>query len=84
MTNKLTITVGQFTSEGVKSINQDCHGVTIPDEPLLSSKGIAIALADGISSSNVSQIASATAISGFMQDYLITDDVCRSTISQIP
>ena len=30
----------------------------IPDEPLLSLKGIAIVLADGISSSDVSQIAS--------------------------
>ncbi|MFT6029012.1 MAG: serine/threonine protein kinase/serine/threonine protein phosphatase PrpC [Oleiphilaceae bacterium] len=74
MTKKLTISVGQFTSEGVKPINQDCHGVTIPGEPLLSSKGVAIALADGISSSNVSQIASATAINGFMQDYYSTSD----------
>tara|TARA_R110001592_G_scaffold130225_3_gene343361 strand:- start:18099 stop:19811 length:1713 start_codon:yes stop_codon:yes gene_type:complete len=74
MTKKLTITVGQYTSEGRKQINQDSHGVTIPNEPLLSSKGIVIALADGISSSNVSQIASATAINGFMQDYYSTSD----------
>tara|TARA_R110001592_G_scaffold175466_5_gene414730 strand:+ start:53024 stop:54736 length:1713 start_codon:yes stop_codon:yes gene_type:complete len=74
MTKKLTIVVGQHTSEGRKPINQDSHGVMIPDEPLLSSKGVAIALADGISSSNVSQIASATAINGFIQDYYSTSD----------
>lgn len=74
MTKKFTITVGQYTSEGRKQINQDSHGVTIPNEPLLSSKGVVIALADGISSSNVSQIASATAINSFMQDYYSTSD----------
>lgn len=74
MVKKLEISIGQYSSKGRKQVNQDYHGVMIPDEPLLSTKGIAIALADGISSSNVSQIASATAINGFIQDYYSTSD----------
>jgi serine/threonine protein phosphatase PrpC len=62
MKKQLEVSVGQHTSAGRKPINQDFHGVFIPKEPQLSSKGIAIALADGISSSRVSQIASETAI----------------------
>ncbi len=46
----------------------------IPPEPGLSSKGIAIALADGISSSNVSHIASETAVKSFLYDYYSTSD----------
>lgn len=74
MKKKLDVSIGQHSSAGRKPINQDFHGVCIPNEPLLSAKGISIALADGISSSNVSQIASATAIKGFIQDYYSTSD----------
>jgi len=72
MPTQLKISFGQQTSKGRKEINQDFHGIHIPKDPLLSSKGIAIALADGISSSNVSQIASQTAITGFLEDYYCT------------
>ena len=58
MPRELQISVGQHSDKGRKATNQDFHGVLIPNEPLLSLKGIAIVLADGISSSNVSQIAS--------------------------
>ena len=43
-----------------------------PEEPQLSAKGIAIALADGISSSNVSQVASQSAVRVFLEDYYCT------------
>ncbi len=74
MSNQLQITVGQHSDKGRKEINQDFHGICIPNDPLLSSKGIAIALADGISSSNVSQIASEIAVGGFLKDYYCTSD----------
>lgn len=45
-----------------------------PQEPLLTDKGIAMVLADGISSSSVSQIASATAVKGFLEDYFSTPE----------
>ena len=74
MSSELKVSVGQHTDRGVKETNQDFHGVTIPNEPQLSSKGIAIALADGISSSAVSHIASESAVSGFFCDYYCTSD----------
>lgn len=71
---RLDISVGHYTNKGRKGINQDFHDASVPAEPLLSSKGITVALADGISSSNVSQIASATAINSFIEDYYSTSD----------
>ena len=74
MSKHLKVTVGQCSDKGIKDINQDFHGVAIPQEPQLSSKGIVVALADGISSSSVSQIASAAAINGFLSDYYCTSE----------
>ncbi len=74
MSNSLKISIGQHSDKGRKKINQDFHGAYIPTEPLLSSKGIAIAIADGISSSDVSQIASETAVGGFLSDYYCTSE----------
>ncbi len=71
---QLKISVGQYSSKGRKKINQDFHGIFIPDEPQLTSKGIAIALADGISSSQVAHIASQATITGFLADYYCTSD----------
>ncbi len=74
MASQLKVTVGQYSDKGRKDINQDFHGVYIPEEPVLASKGIAIALADGISSSQVSQIASEATIRGFLMDYYCTSE----------
>lgn len=74
MSKHLKVSVGQCSDKGIKEINQDFHGVSIPQQPQLSSKGIVIALADGISSSSVSQIASAAAINGFLSDYYCTSE----------
>ena len=45
---QLAISIGQYSDKGRKEINQDFHGALIPEEPLLSLKGIAVVLADGI------------------------------------
>ena len=74
MTTQLKISTGQHSDKGRKEINQDFHAAFIPDEPMLSSKGVAIALADGISSSDISQHASKTAIKGFMEDSYSTSE----------
>ncbi len=66
--------MGQHSDKGRKDINQDFHGVSVPGEPLLSSKGVAIALADGISSSAVSQVASQAAVTSFLEDYFCTSE----------
>ena len=74
MSRQLKISAGQYTDKGRKETNQDFHGIYIPKEPLLTSKGIAIALADGISSSDVSQIASEASVKGFLEDYFCTSE----------
>ncbi len=74
MQNNLQISYGQCTFKGVKKINQDYHDITIPKEPLLTTKGIAVCIADGISSSNVSQEASRVSVQSFLEDYYCTSD----------
>jgi serine/threonine protein phosphatase PrpC len=74
MPRELQISIGQYSDKGRKETNQDFHGALIPNEPLLGLKGIAIALADGISSSSVSQVASESAIKSFLTDYYCTSD----------
>ena len=74
MTSQLSVTVGQHSEKGRKPVNQDFHGLIMPDNHQLLSKGIAVAIADGISSSNVSQIASEATVTGFLSDYYSTPD----------
>ena len=74
MIKELQISIGQYSDKGRKKINQDFHGVSTPLEPLLTSKGIAIAISDGISSSDVSEIASEAAVTGFLSDYFDTPE----------
>ena len=74
MSHQLKITAGQYSDKGRKETNQDFHGIFVPREPQLGSKGIAIALADGISSSDVSQEAAQSAVTGFLEDYYCTSD----------
>ena len=72
MEGYLRVSVGQHSDAGCKPRNQDFHGVRIPEGSELESRGIAMALADGISSSNVAHIASETAVKSFLQDYFCT------------
>lgn len=74
MHKQLKISLGQHSSKGRKETNQDFCGAQVPVEPLLSTKGIAIAMADGISSSDLSQIASQVAVTSFLQDYFCTSE----------
>jgi len=74
MSSQLKISVGQHSDKGRKQVNQDYYGVSIPTDPILTAKGIAIALADGISSSDVSDIASKAAVTGFLEDYFCTSE----------
>jgi serine/threonine protein phosphatase PrpC/predicted Ser/Thr protein kinase len=74
MQNQLKVSISQYTDKGRKEINQDFHDLRIPKEPQLSNKGIAIAIADGISSSDVSQIASKVSVTSFLTDYFSTPE----------
>ena len=74
MNNQLKVSIGQYSNKGVKEINQDFHDIRIPAEPQLTNKGIAIAIADGISSSQVSQEASKVSVTSFLEDYFCTSE----------
>ncbi|MCQ4295186.1 bifunctional protein-serine/threonine kinase/phosphatase [Pseudomonas stutzeri] len=74
MPSQLAISLGQHSDRGRKPTNQDFHGACVPTDAQLASKGIAIALADGISSSEVSHVASETAVASFLSDYFCTSD----------
>ncbi|HQY77620.1 MAG TPA: bifunctional protein-serine/threonine kinase/phosphatase [Rhodoferax sp.] len=74
MRTQLKITAGQHSDKGRKDTNQDFHGLCVPREVQLAGKGIAIALADGISSSSVGHVASESAVKGFLSDYYCTSD----------
>lgn len=74
MKNQLQITSGQYSSKGRKDVNQDFHNIVVPNDHLLKYKGISIALADGISSSAVSQIASEISVRSFVDDYYCTSE----------
>src|SRR3954462_9945861 len=71
---RLKVRIGQHSDRGRKAVNQDFYGFRLPEEPQLSSKGIAIALADGIGSSGVSQVAAEFAVMAFLDDYYSTSE----------
>ena len=70
----LAVRVGQHSDRGRKEANQDFHGATVPEGPPLASKGVAVALADGIGSSAVSHVAAEFAVQGLMEDYYCTSE----------
>lgn len=74
MTEPSPLVVGQYSHPGRKDTNQDFHGACVPDPPLRHTKGMAVALADGISSSDVSRAASEAAVAGFLEDYFCTPE----------
>lgn len=74
MRRELAVSIGQHSEAGRKDVNQDFHGALVPAQPALALKGIAIALADGISTSKVSRIAAESAVKSFLSDYYCTSD----------
>lgn len=74
MCAQLTIDVGQSSKTGQKSRNEDACGYRVPEEPLLTTKGIAIAIADGVSGSEAGKEASQACIDGFLLDYFSTPE----------
>jgi eukaryotic-like serine/threonine-protein kinase len=74
MSSKLNITLGQHSEQGLKDENQDFHGALIPEEPQLKNKGIAIAIADGVSSCIAGREAAQTCVGSFLSDYYSTPD----------
>lgn len=74
MSSELSITLGQQSIAGVKPRNEDFHGAIIPKDSAITSKGIAIAIADGVSASEGGKEASQIAVHQFLDDYFSTPD----------
>lgn len=75
MTHKLEISLGSYSDKGIKADNDDCLDAEIPQQNhVLKNKGIVIAIADGMSSSEAGKEASYACINGFINDYYSTPD----------
>jgi len=74
MTTSLSINAGQYSEKGNKPQNEDSCGIMVPDEPLLTTKGVAIIIADGVSSAEGGREAAESCVRGFLGDYFSTPE----------
>jgi serine/threonine protein phosphatase PrpC len=65
---------GQFTSAGLRPVNEDCLGIRIPEGELLAVKGLALVIADGVSAADAGKEAGEICVLGFLNDYYATPD----------
>ena len=72
--SKPAIDIGQHSAKGPKETNDDSFGVLIPQPPLCETKGLAMAVADGMSSCAQPKAASETAVKSFLEDYYATHE----------
>ena len=72
--SKLRLQAGQFSDRGLKAHNDDACGIRVPPEPVLSVKGFAALIADGVSSSEGGRQAAEACVQGFLSDYFSTPD----------
>ncbi len=70
----LKVSFAYATDPGIKHDNEDFVGAIIPTESQLTHKGIAAAIADGMSGSDAGKQASQCCIVSFLSDYYCTPD----------
>ena len=70
----LAVSLGQASLRGRKAENQDFHGAHLPRWPALATKGIVVALADGISTSARGREAAEMAVQAMTSDYYDTPE----------
>lgn len=81
--SSLKISIAQISDKGPKPENQDTVGARIPEGSALTTKGIAVVVADGVSSSSSAKQASQSAVTGFLTDYYATPDTWRTQQSAV-
>ena len=74
MSASLQINNAHYSIAGVKAQNEDSCGVVVPKEPLLTAKGIAVVVADGMSASDDGKQASEGCVKSFLSDYFSTPE----------
>jgi len=72
--NLLSIRAGQYSIAGIKPQNEDACGIQVPSNPLLTTKGIAVVIADGMSGCEAGREASEASVQGFLSDYYSTPE----------
>lgn len=72
--SQLELSVGQASTTGLKSQNEDCIGMCIPNQPALTTKGVVSIIADGVSAAEAGKEASETCVRNFISDYYATPD----------
>ncbi len=73
-TPTLKIAIGSCSAKGIKARNEDYLGALMPEGMQLMHKGIAIAIADGMSGSEAGHEASQCCVTSFLSDYYSTPD----------
>ena len=70
----LDLTAGQATDKGLRSANEDCMGLRIPEGSARTLKGVASVIADGVSSAEAGREAAEVCVQNFLSDYYGTPD----------
>ena len=70
----ITLSVGRFTDAGPKPANEDFLGMHLPDGSLLTTKGVAACIADGVSAASAAREASESTVRSFLNDYYETPE----------
>ncbi len=71
---ELVVAAAQHSIAGIKLRNEDSCGIRLPDGPLLTTKGVAVIIADGMSGADSGKEASDICVQGFLQDYYSTPE----------
>ncbi len=71
---QLKVSIAVTSDKGVKDDNEDFSGSLIPKEPQLTHKGLAVAIADGMSGCEDGKQASHCCVISFLSDYYSTPD----------
>ncbi|MDP2226965.1 MAG: bifunctional protein-serine/threonine kinase/phosphatase [Moraxellaceae bacterium] len=70
----LQVRAAQASRAGRKPENEDALGIRLPADPAQSGKGIALALADGVSGTGEGRRAAEVSVQGFLADYYATPE----------
>ena len=70
----LRLTIGQASSAGIKTENEDAIGIRIPDDAAMTTKGAVAMIADGVSAAEAGREASETCVHNFLSDYYSTPE----------
>jgi len=74
-TAPLRLQFGHATAAAAGKINEDFHGIVTPrEDPAAGWRGIAVAVADGVSGNAAGRLASETAVKSLLRDYYAAPD----------